>query len=139
MWQTMIVICFNRFSTICNDSVLLDSLCLVTASEYLREGKLPGTSWRIRFRFLFMVNYVEEHTTIKWKEDAAIESGRALWFVVDRLRVINACVHASKRDTSYKVQVLFTFTELLHCFTTFVMTTYMNWRKHIVFILSTFY
>ncbi|XP_052680929.1 uncharacterized protein LOC128161649 [Crassostrea angulata] len=54
---------------------------------------------------LYWVNYVEGHTKLTRKSEAAVESGRVLRFVVDELRVITACVQASMRDTSYKVQI----------------------------------
>ncbi|XP_062601990.1 uncharacterized protein LOC134263634 [Saccostrea cucullata] len=54
---------------------------------------------------LYWVKYVEGHTKLTRKSEAAVESGRVLRFVVDELRVINACVQASMRDTSYKVQI----------------------------------
>lgn len=75
-------------------------------SENSRERQLPGTWLRMALSVLYWVNYVEGHTKLTRKSEAAVESGRVLRFVVDELRVINACVQASMRDTSYKVQVM---------------------------------
>ena len=54
---------------------------------------------------LYWAKYVEGHTKLQRKSEAAVESGRVLRFVMDEMRVITACVQASMRDTSYKVQV----------------------------------
>jgi hypothetical protein len=53
----------------------------------------------------YWAKYVEGHTKLTRKSEAAVESGRVLRFVVDELRVVMARVQASMRDTSYKVQV----------------------------------
>lgn len=74
-------------------------------SENSRERQLPGTWLRMALSVLYWVNYVEGHTKLTRKSEAAVESGRVLRFVVDELRVITACVQASMRDTSYKVQI----------------------------------
>lgn len=48
---------------------------------------------------------MEGDTKLTIKSEAAVERGRVLRFVMDELRVITACVQASMKDTSYKVQV----------------------------------
>lgn len=54
---------------------------------------------------VYWAKFVEGHTKLTRKSEAAVESGRVLRFVIDELRVITACVQASMKDTSYKVQI----------------------------------
>lgn len=54
---------------------------------------------------VYWAKFVEGHTKLTRKSEAAVESGRVLRFVMDELRVITACVQASMKDTSYKVQI----------------------------------
>lgn len=74
--------------------------------ENLPQIQLPGTWLRIALSVLYWVNNVEGHNKLTRKSEAAVESRRVLQFVVDELRVIDACVQASLGDTSYKVQVM---------------------------------
>ncbi|WAR25044.1 hypothetical protein MAR_010748 [Mya arenaria] len=50
---------------------------------------------------LYWSRYVECHVKLTRKSEAAVESGRVLRFSIDELRVIQANVQASMRDTSY--------------------------------------
>ncbi|WAR21973.1 LOW QUALITY PROTEIN: hypothetical protein MAR_015947, partial [Mya arenaria] len=54
---------------------------------------------------LYWSRYVDGHVKLTRKSEAAVESGRVLRFSIDELRVIQANVQASMRDTSYSVQV----------------------------------
>jgi len=44
--------------------------------------------------------YVEGHTKLTRQSEASVESGRVLRFVIDDMRVINANVQASMKNTS---------------------------------------
>ncbi|WAQ98471.1 hypothetical protein MAR_022844, partial [Mya arenaria] len=54
---------------------------------------------------LYWSRYVDGHVKLTRKSEAAVESGRVLRFSIDELRVIQANVQATMRDTSYSVQV----------------------------------
>ncbi|WAR17656.1 hypothetical protein MAR_032250 [Mya arenaria] len=54
---------------------------------------------------LYWSRYVDGHVKLTRKSEAAVESGRVLRFSIDELRVIQANVQASMRDTSYSVQI----------------------------------
>ncbi|XP_052238612.1 uncharacterized protein LOC127849897 [Dreissena polymorpha] len=56
---------------------------------------------------IYWAKYVDSHSTLSRKSEASVESGRVLRFVIDELRVVTACVQASMKNTSYKVQVYF--------------------------------
>lgn len=62
-------------------------------------------SYTMALSIVYWAKFVEGHTKLTRKSEAAVESGRVLRFVMDELRVITACVQASMKDTSYKVQL----------------------------------
>ena len=70
--------------------------------ETRRDLALPGTNKRNNMA-LSIVNwakYVEGHTKLTRKSEASVESGQVLRFVIDDMRVINANVQASMKNTS---------------------------------------
>ncbi|WAQ97794.1 LOW QUALITY PROTEIN: hypothetical protein MAR_022167 [Mya arenaria] len=52
---------------------------------------------------LYWSRYVDRHVKLTRKSEAAVESGRVLRFSIDELRVIQANVQATMRDTSYSL------------------------------------